>query len=288
VPGERLSPTQPFPTTPPPFDLQGRDETMLIDYTPEIYQRALQVAREGNLFAPLFNPPTVAGDPAGPAWLCPSDAGGSNIFGNNAADPLNGLMFVTSTNRCGRHAVMPAAESPLDGPEQSGTRYSDWSNAAGPAARAGNPRQDVDGLPIWKGPEGRIVAYDMNSGEIKWMIPNGDAPQAEQDAIRNHPLLRGLDLEPSVYNRGRSGQATMVASPTLLFLTGMTADDTPSLFAIDKQTGERVGQIELPRLPRYGMSSWVHDGHQIVLVQLDDGPAAFGLPAAMPQAGGGH
>jgi hypothetical protein len=36
------------------------------------------------------------------------------------------------------------------------------------------------------------------------------------------------------------------------------------------------------------MSSWVHDGHQIVLVQLDDGPAAFGLPAAMPQAGGGH
>jgi glucose dehydrogenase len=288
VPGEHLSPTQPFPTTPPPFDLQGRDASMLIDYTPEIRQRALQVAEEGHLFAPLFNPPTVAGDPNGPAWLCPSDAGGSNIFGNNAADPVNGLMFVTSTNRCGRHAVMPAAESPLDNPEQSGTHYSDWSNAAGPAARAPNPRQDVDGLPIWKGPEGRIVAYDMNTGTIKWVIPNGDAPEADQDAIRNHPLLRGVTMTPEIYNRGRSGQAAMVASPNLLFATGMTADDTPVLFAIDKMTGQRVGTVEIPGASRYGMSSWVHDGHQVVLVQLEDGLAAFGLPAAMPQAAGGH
>ena len=37
---------------------------------------------------------------------------------------------------------------------------------------------------------------------------------------------------------------------TLLFATGVAADNTPSLFAIDKQTGERVGQIELPSLPR--------------------------------------
>jgi len=288
VPGESLSPTQPFPTIPPPFDLQGRDETMLIDYTPEIYERALQVARDGNLFAPMYNPPTVAGDPAGPAWLCPSDAGGSNIFGNNAADPVNGLMFITSTNRCGRHAVMPAAESPLDGPEQSGRRYSDWSNAAGPAARAPNPIQTLDGLPIWKGPEGRIVAYDLNTGTIEWVIPNGDAAQEDQDMIRNHPLLQGLDVDESVYNRGRGGQATMVATPTMLLLTGMTADDTPSLFAIDKQTGERVGQVELPGLPRYGMSSWEHNGHQYVIIQLADGLAAFGLPAAMPQAGGGH
>jgi quinoprotein glucose dehydrogenase len=288
VPGEQLSPTQPFPTTPPPFDLQGRDETMLIDYTPAIYAQALQVARDGNLFAPMYNPPNVAGDPAGPAWLCPSDAGGSNIFGNNAADPLNGLMFITTTNRCGRHAVMPAVESPLDGPEQSGTRYSDWSNAAGPAARAPNPPQTVDGLPIWKGPEGRIVAYDLNSGTIQWMIPNGDAPTEEQEMIRNHPLLRGLNLDASVYNRGRSGQATMVATPNLLLLTGMTADNTPSLFAIDKRTGERLAQVELPELPRYGMSSWEHNGHQYIIVQLSNGLAAFGLPAAMPQAGGAH
>ena len=282
VPGERLSSTQPFPTMPPPFDLQGRDETMLIDYTPEIYERALEVARENDLFAPLFSPPTVVGDPAGPAWQCPSGAGGANIFGNVAGDPTSGLMFVPSTNGCGRLSVMPAIDSPLDNPAQTGVQYSDFSNSAGQAARAPRRQQDVDGLPIWKGPPGRIVAYDLNLGEILWTIPNGDASQAEQDRIRNHPLLQDIDPDESIYNRGRSGQATLVVSPNLLFATGMTADDTPSLFAIDKRTGERVGQIELPQLPRYGMSSWEHDGHQIILVQLSDGLAAFGLPAAMP------
>jgi hypothetical protein len=60
------------------------------------------------------------------------------------------------------------------------------------------------------------------------------------------------------------------------------------LFAIEKRTGQRVGQIPLPGLTRYGMSSWEHDGHQYIIVQLQDGLAAFGLPAAMPQAGNAH
>ncbi len=288
VPGEKLSPTQPFPTKPPPFDLQGRDESMLIDYTPEIYEQALQVARENDLFAPLFDPPTVMGDPAGPAWHCPSGGGGANIFGNVAADPLNGVMFVPSTNRCGRLSVMPANESPLDSPAQTGRTYSEWSNAAGPDARPRRIDQTIDGLPIWKGPEGRIVAYDLNRGEIKWITPHGDATLEQQDLIRNHPLMQGVEVDESMYNRGRPGQATLVASPNLLFATGLTADNTPSLFAIDKETGERVGAIELPGLPRYGMSSWEHDGHQVILVQLQDGLAAFGLPAAAPAAGGAH
>ncbi len=288
VPGEKLAETQPFPTKPPPFYLQGRDETMLIDYTPEIRERALQVALENDLFAPLFDPPTVLGDAAGAAWQCPSGAGGANIFGNVAADPTSGIMFVPSTNRCGRLSLMPAEESPLDSPEQTGRSYSDWSNAAGRGARGRRIDQSIDGLPIWKGPAGRIVAYDLNRGEILWTVPHGDAPQEEQDTIRNHPLLAGVDVDESMYNRGRGGQATLVASPNLLFATGVTADNTFSLFAIDKQTGERVGALELPSLPRYGMSSWEHDGHQVILVQLADGLAAFGLPAAMPAAGGAH
>ena len=42
VPGERSSPTQPFPTKPPPFDLQGTTEENLIDFTPELKQRAAE------------------------------------------------------------------------------------------------------------------------------------------------------------------------------------------------------------------------------------------------------
>jgi len=286
VPGEQLAATQPFPTKPPPFDLLGRQPEHLIDYTPEIYERAMQIAQDNNLFVPMYNPPTTVDDPAGPAWLCPSDGGGTNITGNQAADPLAGVMFVTSSSRCARHAVMAANDSPLDSPEQTGVTYSAWSNAVGGGGGGGPSSATLDGLEIWKGPVGRIVAYDLNTGDIKWVIPHGDAPQEDQDFIQNHPLLQGV---PNVMsNRGRSGLATMVATPNLLFVSGQAADGQPMIFAVDKETGARVGELEIPGITRYGMSSWTHDGHQYIIVQLQDGLAAFGLPAAMPAAGDAH
>ncbi len=60
------------------------------------------------------------------------------------------------------------------------------------------------------------------------------------------------------------------------------------IFAVDKETGTRVGELEIPGITRYGMSSWTHNGHQYIIVQLQDGLAAFGLPAAMPAAGDAH
>jgi len=288
VPGEKLSATQPFPTWPPPFDLQGRTEAHLFDYTPELRRRALQVAQDNNLFAPIFNPPTTMDDPAGPAWICPGGAGGANITGNQAADPVNGIMFVISQSNCGRLSVMPASESPLDTPDQSGATHSDWSAAQGQAGGGRGAGPSIDGLPVFKGPVGRIVAYNMHTGDIMWTIPNGDAPQAEQDLIRNHPLMQSVPNRDEIANRGRSGHGGMVATPNLLFASGQTADNTPHIFAIDKQTGRRVGQIEIPGQSRYGMSSWVHRDHQVILVQLPDGLAAFGLPAAAPGVAEAH
>jgi hypothetical protein len=39
-----------------------------------------------------------------------------------------------------------------------------------------------------------------------------------------------------------------------------------------------VGAVELPGSTRYGMSSWVHEGKQYVIIQLSDGLAALALP----------
>jgi glucose dehydrogenase len=273
VPGELLSPTQPFPTKPAAFDLQGRTMEHLIDYTPEIYEMALQVAQEGNYFNELFDPPTHVGDPAGPAWNCPGGAGGVNITGAPVADPVDGVMFITSHSNCFRLQVVRGAESPRDGPGQSGTTYSDW--AARGTTVPGGGRPTVDGLSIWKGPVGRIVAIDMNTGDHLWTIPHGDASQQQQDMIRNHPLLQGV--EGVEVNRGRPGHAAMVVTPELLIASGQTADGTQSLFAIDKRTGERVGSVSLPGATRYGMSSWVHEGQQVLLIQLGGGLAAFGV-----------
>ena len=94
-------------------------------------------------------------------------------------------------------------------------------------------------------------------------------------------------MENVEVNRGRGGNAAMVVTPNLLVAGGLSADNTPMLYAYDKQTGERVGGIEIPAVTRYGMSSWEHDGHQYIIVQLSDGIAAVAVPEAAP-AGGGY
>jgi len=275
VPGERLSPTQPYPTKPAPFDIQGRTEDDLIDYTPEIERVALEFAQNNNLLVPLFNPPTYAGDPelVVPARVCPGGGGGANITGPPVADPIEGVLFVNSQSACSTTHLAPADESPLDREAQTGTTHSNYSRAVGLSLSRNS--ETIDGLSIWKGPVGRITAIDMNTGEHLWVTPHGDAPDEQQELIRNHPLLEGVEGVPM--NPGRLGQSAMLVTPTLLLATGQTSDGTPHLFAIDKQTGERVGAAEIPGLSRYGMSSWVHEGRQYVMIQLQDGVAAMVL-----------
>jgi glucose dehydrogenase len=274
VPGEQLAATQIFPTRPAPYDLQGRQPEHLIDYTPEIRQLAMERAMEGDHFAPLFAPPTIRDNPEGepPARICGGGGGGSNIPGPAAADPRAGVIFVSSQSGCTYVTLVPGHEVDWDG--ATGTTVVDW--ARGPAApRAGAP-DNLDGLSIWKGPVGRITAIDLNTGEHLWVIPHGDAPQATQDMIRNHPLLQGVN--GVMTNPGRPGLPAMIATETLVIATGQTADDQPHIFGIDKRTGRRVGAVPIPAQSSYGMSSFVHDGKQHVLVQLPTGLAAYRLP----------
>jgi len=209
----------------------------------------------------------------GPARICPGGGGGTNITGPTVADPVNGFLFITSMSGCSYEFLEAGIDSPMDNDQMTGKTLSDWIRGARGERRA---PETVEGLSIWKGPVGRITAIDMNTGEHLWMIPHGDAPQEQQDAIRNHPLLQGVDNV--MVNRGRQGQSAMVATPTLLFASGQTADGTWSLFAIDKETGERVGTVDIPGSSRYGMSSWMHEGKQYIIIQLNEGLAAMALP----------
>ena len=55
---ETLSPTQPFPTRPAPFDRQGFTEDDLIDFTPALRAKALELVKPFVL-GPMFTPPSV-------------------------------------------------------------------------------------------------------------------------------------------------------------------------------------------------------------------------------------
>jgi glucose dehydrogenase len=283
VPGEKLAAMQPHPTRPAPFDLQGRTEAMLIDYTPEIRKLALAEAQRRELLAPLFAPPTHRDNPegVGPANICPGGGGGANITGPPAADPTSGVLFITSMSACSLAQVAPAKER--DTPRQTGATVAAFARGGGGggAAAAGRGRGNVAenplaGIPsLFKGPVGRIVAIDMNTGEHLWTIPHGETPREQQEAFRNNPLLKGLNIETNV---GRVGHAAMMATPTLLFATGMSADNKPQLFGIDKKTGRRVGQVETPALGAYGLMTYLHQGKQYVVLPVNGGYATLALP----------
>ena len=148
---------------------------------------------------------------------------------------------------------------------------------SGPRRRAARRAADpLAGLPLFKGPVGRITAIDLNTGEHLWVMPNGDAPQEQQDAIRNNPLLKGV--ERRIRTSAALASAALMVTATMLLAPGQTADGTTYLFAIDKRTGKRLGKMPTAGLSRYGMMTYMHQGKQYIVVQLSNGLQAFALP----------
>lgn len=277
VPGEKLSPTQPFPVKPAPFEMQGLSEEDLIDYTPELRRQALEVMANYDL-GPLFNPPVHDTDPDGKiaAAMCPGDGGGANINNPPVADPTTGFLYVTSRKACSWQRVIPGEEADAAIPNPTGATFAMYANDRA----GGRPPRLRSGLPYFKPPYSTITAYDMNTGDIAFQIPTGETP----DRIRNNPALEGVDIGDT----GTGNAITMVATQNLLVYSDMDHDgETALLYAIDKQSGEELGRIEVPAQSRYGMSSWMHDGHQYIILQTGAKLTAIALPAAQP-GGGSH
>src|SRR5262249_33613719 len=95
VPGEKTSPTQPFPSKPAAFDRQGATPDDLIAFTPELNAQARELASQFKL-GPLYTPPIVAGANGLRGLLAlPAPTGGANWQGG-AADPETGVLYVSS------------------------------------------------------------------------------------------------------------------------------------------------------------------------------------------------
>jgi len=262
VPGEQTSPTQPFPTRPAAYEMQGLTEDDLIDFTPELKQMALDIVSEYRI-GPLFNPPAVPDPEAGirAAIHCPGANGGTNIPGGTVVDPETGILYTASTKGCSAPVLMP-------GTDADPTSDVDWVSI-GPGGVPGPA-----GLPLWKPPFGRITAIDMNTGEHLWWIPNGDTP----DFVKNHELLEGVELP----NTGQRAHATKLLTRTLL-ISAEGRGARPLLHAIDKRTGETLGTVEMPAASNTAPMTYMHEGKQYVVIPIGDGGHPAGLAAfALP------
>jgi quinoprotein glucose dehydrogenase len=201
------------------------------------------------------------------AWV-PTSAGCTGASVNAAIE-----MYPEAAKKAGAVAGKGGVSGGDDGPPAGGGGGGAAARAAAAAAAANDP---LGGLPVFKGPVGRITAIDLNTGEHLWVMPYGDAPQAQQDQIANHPLLKGVsNVNP---NLGRTGLGGLMVTATMLLAPGQTADGGTYLFAIDKRTGQRLGKVRTGGVSRYGMMTYLHQGKQYVVVQLGSGLQAFALP----------
>ncbi len=274
VPGEVLSETQPFPTRPAPFDIQGVSIDDLIDWTPEIRQQAINAFADYQM-GPLFNPPIQRGHESGKraAMFCPGGGGGANITSPSVADPNSGYLFISSRSACSPVVLVPGEEADVQYEKPTGTTFAQYASGPG----AGAPRHPL-GIPLFKPPFSRISAIDMNTGEYAWVIPTGETPSRVQEIIDDNNV--------DVGNTGTGALVPMVVTPNMLVYSDTATDGTPMLYAIDKANGETLGAIEVPDRSRYGMSSWTHDGHQYIMLQTGAKLTAVALPAAAPASTG--
>lgn len=271
VPGERASPTQPFPTLPEPYLSQGYHEDELIDFTPALKSEAVEIASR-YVRGPIYTPPTPLRDGGTQGtWVNPGYQGGSNWNGA-AFDPGTGTMFVPV-----RKAPMAAA---LLTPDPSRTN---WQYLRAPSVFIQGPR----GLPVMRPPWSLITATDMNRGRHIWSRSIGPA----SDYIRQHPDLQGLDLDFDNMGHPMIRPSPLVTS-TLLFLAeaGHLSGDPggPMFRAYDKRTGEVISEIELPAKASGAPMTYYHRGYQyiVIAVATAEHPAelvALALPDAVTE-----
>jgi len=259
APGEKTAKTQPFPSKPPAFDVQGISHDDLIDFTPELRAEAIKAIANYRI-GPLYTPPSLVTPTNRGTIVVPGFGGGAN-WHSGAADPETGFVYVPS--------VTNPAVIGLNKNDPAQTKLDSDYTMGGGAPQLG-------GLRLIKPPYGRITAYNMNKGDIAWMIPNGDTPPA----IKDHERLKGLNIPRT----GSPSQAGLLVTKTLL-LAGEGPAGQAVFHAYDKATGAEIWQTPLPG-PQVSLPmTYAHNGRQFVVMGVR-GTANFGaqlVAFAFPQ-----
>jgi quinoprotein glucose dehydrogenase len=302
TPGEWYSPTQPFPTKPPAYARNGVSIDDLIDFTPQMRDRAKSIVSKYHL-GPVFTPPIVSQVDGPLATLTLGTASGGTNWPGASYDPETHILYAFACNACltplglvqppkevsdmnyvagtaGQKVQMrtgPGENVGADAPMPVGTP------SAGGGGGGGYVPLNIDGIPLIKPPYGTITAINLDRGEIVWQIAHGETP----DLVRNHPALKGLTIPrtgQTTYNVG-----TLITKALVIAGDGQitTTADHPRgamLRAYDKATGKEVGAVYLPAPQSGSPMTYMVDGKQYIVVAVSGGAysgeyIAFTLPS---------
>jgi quinoprotein glucose dehydrogenase len=199
VPGERAWPTQPFPVKPAPLGSHSITPADLYDRTPEhrdaCAQRLTRLRNDG-----IYTPPSLQG-----TLVHPATGGGANWSGA-AFDPVRRLLVVP-VNDLGVEIRLVATG------RAAGERY---------RLDGGHTPFAHDGWPCNRPPWGRLVAVDVDTGEIAWSVSTSTGPDDPGNSSFGPPLATAGGL---VFHGGTWW---------------------PVLRIHDARTGERLRSLELP------------------------------------------
>ncbi len=258
VPGEVLSPTQPFPTAPPPF---SRQSFTVDDLNPHIltpdererFRERILKSRNDGPFTPIGFEDVIH---------MPGNQGGSN-WGSTAANPTDGSVYVIGFNVPTIIRLFKAGETR---PGQRG--------GAPEVVKEGRYVTDGFGLypTIVKPPYTTLNAYDLNTGTLRWQIGLGDDLRLAAQGIT-----------------GTGSAATLKGGiiPTATGLLFVTAADR-KVHVYDSATGKQISELQLGGNSSGSPSMYEHDGRQYLLVSVSQPPAtgARGSLDAIPAVPG--
>ncbi len=306
VPGEKTSPTQPFPTKPPAYARQAVTVDELINFTPELRAQAVEQMKQYRM-GPMFLPAVVS--KVGGPWQAVTigTLGGGTNWPGASYDPETHIVYAQASNAgvaglglveppkgfsdirylpglAGQEFRLnegPGFGSAADAPDISEVKARLASTGYKPPVNpVPPPGLQVQGLPLVKPPYGVLSAINLDRGELMWSVPHGDTI----DSIKNHPLLKGLTIPKT----GQQGPAGQLVTKTLVIVGDPAANTYPQgrgamLRAYNKQTGEQVGAVWMPAPQSGSPMTYSVNGKQYIIVAISGANysgeyLAFSLP----------
>ena len=261
VPGEALSPTQPFPVATPllaPDRITPKDAFGITWFDKRACAKKIRNARAEGLYTPVTQHGTL---------LYPGNLGGAN-WGGSAFDPARNLLVVNTSNLIHHLQLIPS-----DQVEAVREVYHDTEISPQTGTPYGMKRELLVsplGLPCNPPPWGTIAGVDLASGEIVWRSTLGTTEELGPGAIKlGTPTIGG----PAVTAGG------------LVFI-GAAMDNY--LRAFDVETGDELWKGPLLASAQATPMSYEWEGRQYVVIYagghsragttLGDELVAYALP----------